>query len=100
MSLQLPNLTPRRGAPRKLEYLKTKAISVRLPQWVLDRMAESGKSQAQQIVNALITTYGWSPRAAAVDQDEKTYTQKTESSQAGQGDAVNDHPVIKSNIFL
>jgi hypothetical protein len=76
-------------------------------------LAESGESQAQQIVNALITTYGWSPRAAAVDQDEKTYTQKTESTQAGQGNAVNDHllparhdeqsllnPVIKSNIFL
>jgi hypothetical protein len=86
MDIQIPKLTPRRGAPRKLDYLKTKAISVRLPQWLLDRLVESGESQAQQIVQAFIDAYGWSPRApgaAALELHDKSYIQKT-----GQGDEL------------
>lgn len=58
----MPVSKKRVGAPVKPLHLKKVPISIKLPQWLLDRMDEVPESRAVQIEQALLNLHkNWKP---------------------------------------
>jgi len=47
------------GRPKANPLTKRKAVCVRLPKWLLNKMAEKPESSTEQIETALIKLNGW-----------------------------------------